>query len=88
MLNKVIIFVLFTYKNYYCRFITLQLNHWWQMEYFGDVFHTFLDLDSVIYLAVNGIQNTHPKYHKFCSEDKQSFYGFGMTWGKWTITKL
>ncbi len=24
------------------------------MEYPGDIFHTFLDLDSVIYLAVNG----------------------------------
>ncbi len=36
------------------RFITLQLNHWWQMDYFDDVFYTFLDLDSVIYLAVNG----------------------------------
>ncbi len=26
----------------------------WQMDYFGDTFHTFLDLDSVIYLAVYG----------------------------------
>ncbi len=24
------------------------------MEYFDDAFHTFLDIDSVIYLAVNG----------------------------------
>ncbi len=24
------------------------------MEYPGDAFHTFMDLDSVIYLAVNG----------------------------------
>ncbi len=24
------------------------------MDYFDDVFHTFLDLDSGIYLAVNG----------------------------------
>ncbi len=28
MLNKVIIFVLFPYKKYSCRFITSQLNHW------------------------------------------------------------
>ncbi len=25
-----------------------------QMEYPGDAFHTFMDLDSVIYLIVNG----------------------------------
>ncbi len=23
----------------------------------------------------------HPKYHKLCSEDEQSFYGYGTTWG-------
>ncbi len=23
----------------------------------------------------------HPKYFKLCSEDEQSFYGFGTTWG-------
>ena len=23
----------------------------------------------------------HPKYLKLCSEDEQSFYGFGATWG-------
>ncbi len=54
MLNKVGIFVLFLNKNYSRRFITLRLNHWWQMKYPGDAFHTFLDLDNVIYLAVNG----------------------------------
>ncbi len=54
LLNKVVIFVLFPYKKYSRRFITVRLNHWWQMEYPGDAFHTFLDLDSVIYFAVNG----------------------------------
>ncbi len=41
------------------------------MEYFDDAFHTFLDLDSVIYLAVNGfsffiqnILNCVPKTNK------------------------
>ncbi len=48
------------------------------MEYSGDVFHTFLDLDSVIYSAVNG---TVTKYFNLCSEDEQSFYGFGTTCG-------
>ncbi len=53
MLNKVVIVVFF--KNKYSRsFITLRWNHWWQMDYFDDVFHTFLGLDSVTYLAVNG----------------------------------
>ncbi len=28
------------------------------MEYSGDAFHTFLDLDSVIYLVVNGTSQT------------------------------
>ncbi len=28
------------------------------MEYPGEAFHTFLDLDSVIYLAVNGINTS------------------------------
>ncbi len=36
------------------RFITLWLNHWWQMKFSGDAFHTFMDLDSAIYYAVNG----------------------------------
>ncbi len=53
------------------------------MEYPGDA---FLDLDSVIYLSVNGTATkppgSHPKYLKLCSEDKQSFYGFGTTWGQ------
>ncbi len=30
------------------------------MEYPGDAFHTFLDLDSVIYLAVNGTVTSLP----------------------------
>ncbi len=35
-----------------------RLNHCLQMDYFDDAFHTFLCLDSVIYLAVNGTQTT------------------------------
>ncbi len=60
------------------------------MDYFDDVFHTFLCLDSGIYLAVNvtwqsmGQSQTspgfHQKYLKLCSEHKQSFYGFETTW--------
>ncbi len=55
-------FVLFPYKKYSRHFIALWLNHWWQMEYSGDAFHTFLDLDSVIYLAVNGTVTSLPVY--------------------------
>ncbi len=32
------------------------------MDYFGDVFHTFLGLDSVIYLAVNGTVKSLPVF--------------------------
>ncbi len=51
LLNKVI---LFSYKKCSSRFIKFRLNHWWQMYYSDDASHTFLDLDSVIYFAVNG----------------------------------
>ncbi len=47
--------------------ITLWLNHWWQMEYPGDAFHTFMDLDSAIYS--HKPPGFHPKYLKLCSED-------------------
>ncbi len=30
------------------------------MEYLGDAFHTFLDLDSAIYLGVNGTVTSLP----------------------------
>ncbi len=48
------IYILFAYKKISRRFIKLRLNHWWQMHYPGDAFHSFLYLDSVIYLAVDG----------------------------------
>ncbi len=41
---------------------TLRLNHWWQMDYSDDVFHTFLGLDSVNYLAVNGTVTSLPVF--------------------------
>ncbi len=54
LLNKVVIFIFFAYKKYSRCFIKYRLNHWWQMDYFDDAFHTFLGLDSENYLAVNG----------------------------------
>ncbi len=47
------------------------------MEYSGDAFHTFLNLDSVIYLAVNGTVTSLTfffLYLKLCSKDEQSFF--------------
>ncbi len=48
--------------KYSRRFIKFRLNHWLQMDYFGDVFHTFLGLDSVYYLAVNGTVTSLPVF--------------------------
>ncbi len=45
-----------------CNKIKFRLNHRWQMDYFGDVFHTFRGLDSVIYLAVNGTVTSLPVF--------------------------
>ncbi len=53
LLNKVVIFIFLAYKKNSRHFITVRLNHWWQMDYFGDVFQTCQGLDSVNYLAVN-----------------------------------
>ncbi len=57
------------------------------MDYFDDVFHTFLGLDSVIYLAVNGtvliqnILNCVPKTN-------EAFTGLERHGGKWLMTKF
>ncbi len=85
LLNKVDIFIFFAQKKFSRCFIKFRLNHCWQMDYFDDVFHTFLGLESVIYYAVNGTVTSlpvfHPKCLKLCSEDELNFYGFGTTWG-------
>ncbi len=62
------------------------------MDYSDDAFHAFLDLDSVIYLAVNGtvtnlpvfiqnILNCVPKMNK-------AFTGLQQHGGKWLMTKF
>jgi len=51
LLNKVIIFVL-VHKKYSCHFITLRLNHCSHVDYFNDVFTTFLVLESGNNVAV------------------------------------
>ncbi len=62
LLNKVVIFIFFAYKKYPRPFIKFILNHWWQMDYFDDAFHSFLCLDSVIYLVVNGTDTNLPVF--------------------------
>ncbi len=49
------------------------------MEYSGDVFHNFLDLDSQ-WDTSHKPPGSHPKYLKLCYEDEQSFYGFETMW--------
>ncbi len=66
-----------------------RLNHWWQMEYPGDgvSWRCFSYFSGPWQCNLLGSQwdshkppGFHPKYLKLCSEDEQSFYGFGTTW--------
>ncbi len=54
LLNKVVIFVFFAYKEYSCSFVKLRLNPWCHMDCFTDLLATFLDVDRVYYIAVYG----------------------------------
>ncbi len=57
------------------------------MEYPGDVFHTFLDLDSVIYLAVNGTVTNLPVFIQnilnWVLKMNEAFTGLEWHGGKW-----
>ncbi len=57
------------------------------MEYSGDVFHTFLDLDSVIYLAVNGTVTSLPVFIQnilnCVPKTNKAFTGSERHGGKW-----
>ncbi len=86
LLNKVIVFVFFVHKKCSRCFIKFR----WRMDYSKDVFHTFLGIDSVIYLAVNetvtnlpvfiqNILNCVPKMNK-------AFTGLERHGGKWLMT--
>ncbi len=56
------------------------------MEYADDAFHTFLDLDSAIYLAVNGtvislpvfIQNIFMVLERHMASEKRQDFHFGV----------
>ncbi len=81
LLNKVVIFIFW-----------VRLNHWWQMDYFDDAFHTFLGLDSVIYLAVNGTVTSLPVFIQnilnCVTNTNEGFTGLERHGGKWLITKF
>ncbi len=57
-----VIFIFFAYKKYSRLFIKFRLNHWWQMDFPGDAFHSFLNIDSVISLVVNGTVTSLPVF--------------------------
>ncbi len=74
------------------RFIKFRLNHWWQMEYAGDAFHTLMDLDSAIYLAVNGTVTSLPVFIQnilnCVLKTNEAFTGSERHGGKWKTTKF
>ncbi len=81
------IFVFFTHRKYSCSFIILRWKHWCQMDYFNDVFTTFLGLEPVSCIAVYGGSESSrisSKYLNLCSVDELRSYGFGTTRG-WVI---
>ncbi len=61
------------------------------MEYPGDTFHTFLGLDSVIYLAVNGTVTSLPvliqNIFNYIQKTNKAFTGLEQHGGKWKMTK-
>ncbi len=86
--KSIVIFIFFAYKKYSRRFIKFRLNHWWQMDYF--VFHTFLGLDSGIYLAVNGtVTNLLVFILNILNcvlKTNEAFMGLERHGGKWLMT--
>ncbi len=57
------------------------------MEYHGDAFHTFMDLDSVIYLAVNETVTSLPVFIQnilnWVPKTNDAFTGLERHGGKW-----
>ncbi len=62
------------------------------MEYPGDAFHTFMDLDSAIYLAVNGTVTSLPIFIQnilnCVLKTNEAFTGLERHGGKWLMTKF
>ncbi len=95
LLNKVVIFVFFSHKKYYCSFIKLRLNHWCHMDYFNDVLTTFLGLERGSCISVYaGSESSRisskissfvlRRWMKFYEFVLRESYEFGTTWG-WVI---
>ncbi len=61
------------------------------MDYFGDVFHTFLGLDSDIYLAVNKTVSSLPVFIQnilnCVPKTNKAFTGLERRGGKWFMIK-
>ncbi len=62
------------------------------MDYFDDVFHTFLGLDSAIFLAVNGTVTSPPVFIQnnlnCVPKMNEAFIGLERHCGKWLMTKF
>ncbi len=60
------------------------------MDYFDHAFHTFLGLDSVIYLAVNGTVTNLPVFIQnilnCVPKTNEAFMGLERHGGKWLMT--
>ncbi len=84
LLNKVYFLLSLRTKKYYQRFF----NYGWTTDGRWTIptmlFILFWALKVLIVWQSMGPSQTsrfHPKYLKLCSEDEQSFYGFGLTCG-------
>ncbi len=77
----------FLCKKYSRRFITVRLDHWWKIEYPSD---PFLDLDKVIYLAVNGTVTSLPVFIQnilnCVLKSNEAFTDLERHGGKWKTT--
>ncbi len=61
------------------------------MDYSDDVFHTFLGLDSGIYLAVNGTVPSLPVFIQNilnCVQKTKAFTDLEQRGGKWLMAKF
>jgi len=67
-------------KFFFFRFIKLRLNHWSHIDYFYDVFTTFLVLEICsCRLSMGQKTQISLKDLQLCSKDEQMSSGFEMT---------
>ncbi len=83
-------FVFFAQKKCSRRLINFRLNHWWQMDYSDNAFHTFLGQDSENCLAVNGTFTSIPVFIQnilnSVLKTNEAFTGLEQHGGKWLMT--